>query len=217
MLICRLRDPVNGLTHLVGVVLSVVGAVFLIYAAAQHAQAGYVVAASIFGASLLLLYTASTLYHLLPLSDRGTAILRRVDHMMIFVLIAGTYTPLCLITLAGKWGWILLWTIWGLAAVGVAMKLFWFNAPRWFSTLFYVLMGAIVVAFLPLLSGLLSPAAVAWIAGGGILYIIGAIIYATKLPILNCSRWFGFHEVFHLFVLGGSFCHFWFIYNYVLA
>ncbi|NLB18905.1 MAG: hemolysin III family protein, partial [Syntrophomonadaceae bacterium] len=106
---------------------------------------------------------------------------------------------------------------WGLAAVGVAMKLFWFNAPRWFSTLFYVFMGVIVVTFLPLLSGMLSLAAVAWIAGGGILYIVGAIIYAAKPSLLNFSKWFGFHEVFHLFVLGGSFCHFWFIYRYVLA
>lgn len=213
----KLRDPVSGLTHLGGALLSVLGIVILLVATVRLKMVGHIFAASIFGLSLLLLYTASALYHLLPLSQRGVAVLRRIDHMMIYVLIAGTYTPLCLVTLQGFWGWTLLATIWAVAMVGFAMKLFWFHAPRWFSTLFYVFMGTIVIAFFPLLTGLLAPAAIGWIAGGGILYIIGAVIYATKLPILNFSKWFGFHEVFHLFVMGGSFCHYWAMYRYILV
>ncbi len=213
----KLRDPVSGLTHLVGVFLSMLGAIILIYGAVKQATVWHIVASSIFGASLLLLYTASTLYHLLPLSERGIAVLRRIDHIMIYVLIAGTYTPLCLVTLRGVWGWTLLALIWTIAAIGLAMKLFWFDAPRWFSTTFYVIMGLIVVAFFPLLSQLLPNIALGWIVGGGILYIIGAIIYGTKLPVLNFSRWFGFHEVFHLFVLAGSFCHYWVMYRYILV
>ncbi|MGE5373015.1 MAG: PAQR family membrane homeostasis protein TrhA [Solirubrobacterales bacterium] len=213
----KLREPVSGLTHLAGVVLSVIGAVVLIYGAARDATVWHVVAFAIFGTSLLLLYTASTLYHLLPLSERGVAILRRIDHIMIFVLIAGTYTPVCLITMRGFWGWLLLGIIWSVALFGLAMKLIWFNAPRWLYTTFYVVMGLIVVGFLPVLVKLLPAAAIIWIAAGGALYIIGAIIYGTKLPAFNISRHFGFHEVFHLFVLGGSFCHYWTMYRYLLV
>lgn len=171
----------------------------------------------VYGASLIMLYLASTLYHLLPLSQEGIARLRRLDHMMIYVLIAGTYTPLCLITLHGLWGWVLLSIIWTLALIGFAMKIFWFDAPRVLSTLFYVLMGTVVLAFLPILLNLLSLNALLWFLGGGLLYIIGAIIYATKLPILNFAKGFGFHEVFHLFILGGSFCHFWFVFRFILG
>ncbi|MGE5418182.1 MAG: PAQR family membrane homeostasis protein TrhA [Acidobacteriota bacterium] len=213
----KLREPVSGLTHLAGVILSILGAVILIYGAAKQATVWHIVAFSIFGASMLLLYTASTLYHLLPLSERGVAILRKIDHMMIYVLIAGTYTPICLVTLRGAWGWTLLGIVWSVAAIGFAMKLFWFDAPRWFSTSFYVFMGVIVVAFIPLLLQQMSVEGLKWIAYGGAMYIVGAIIYGTKLPVLNFSKWFGFHEVFHLFVLGGSLCHYWVMYRYVLA
>ncbi|MGI5912159.1 MAG: PAQR family membrane homeostasis protein TrhA [Syntrophomonadaceae bacterium] len=215
-MLSKFKDPVSGLTHLAGVFLSIIGAIILIYQSVLVATPWHIIAFSIFGASLFLLYLASTLYHLLPLSERGTAILRRIDHMMIYVLIAGTYTPICLVTLRGLWGWILLAIIWSLALAGFAMKLFWFNAPRWFSTLCYVWMGLLVLAFFPLLVKPLSPAAIGWIVAGGIMYIIGAIIYGTKLPALNFSRWFGFHEVFHLFVLAGSFCHYWFMYRFLL-
>lgn len=212
----KLRDPVSGLTHLLGVVLSVIGAAVLIVGAVRGATVWHIVAFSVFGASLLLLYTASTLYHLLPLSERGTAILRRIDHIMIFVLIAGTYTPICLIALRGFWGWLLLGVIWAVALLGLVMKLVWFDAPRWLYTSFYVLMGLIVVGFLPLLVHLIPAAAIEWIIAGGVLYIIGAVIYGTKLPALNFSKAFGFHEIFHLFVLGGSFCHYWVMYRFLL-
>jgi hemolysin III len=201
---------------MMGVFLSLLGAIILIYGAVKHATVWHVVAFSIFGASLLMLYTASTLYHLLPLSERGIAVLRRIDHIMIYILIAGTYTPICLIVLRGFWGWTLLAIIWTVAGIGLAMKIFWFNAPRWFSTLFYVLMGLIVVGFIPILLKFLPPVAINWLIAGGVMYIAGAIIYGTKLPAFNVSRFFGFHEVFHLFVLAGSLCHYWMMYRYVL-
>lgn len=211
----KIKDPVSGLTHLLGVLLSITGLVILVYYASIQATPWHVVSFSIFGASLILLYTASTLYHLLPISEKGTRILRRIDHMMIFVLIAGTYTPVCLVPLRGAWGWSLFGCIWGFAAAGIMLKILWLNAPRWLSTLFYVLMGwLVVIAFLPLIHSIPS-GGIIWLVAGGILYSIGAVIYGTKWPPI-ASKWFGFHEIFHLFVLGGSLCHFWLMFRYVL-
>jgi hemolysin III len=211
----RVKDPFSGFSHLVGAVLSAVGLFFLIKYAVANGTVWHIVSFSIFGASLILLYTASSLYHLLIVSDRGSTILRKIDHMMIYVLIAGTYTPVCLIPLRGSWGWSLLISIWSIAMVGIILKLLWFNAPRWLYTLFYVIMGwLIVIAFIPLVRTM-PAAAIAWLVAGGLLYTIGAVIYGTKWPRLK-SRVFGFHEVFHLFVLYGSFCHFWMMFRYVL-
>ncbi len=200
-----------------GALLAVLGTGILIKGALENGSPYMLIALLVYGFSLIMLYLASTLYHLLPLSEKGVAILRRLDHMMIYVLIAGTYTPLCIITMHGLWGWVLFSTIWALALVGFAMKIFWFDAPRVISTLFYVLMGIVVVAFLPILLNLLSVKALVWLLGGGILYLIGAVIYATKLPLLNFSREFGFHEIFHLFILGGSLCHYWFVFRFILG
>ncbi len=211
----KLREPVSGITHGVGVLLSIVGLVLLVYYASISSTVWHVVSFSIFGASLILLYTASTLYHLLPLSEKGIALLRRIDHMMIYVLIAGTYTPVCLVVLKGVWGWSLLVSVWLIAVVGIFMKIFWFNAPRWISTLFYTLMGwLVVVASWPLIQSI-PLGGLGWLAAGGLLYTIGALIYGFKWPNFN-FKWFGFHEIFHLFVLGGSFSHFWLMYRYVL-
>jgi len=210
----RLRDPVSGLTHLVGAGLSIVALIILVYYAATKASAWHVVSFAIFGTSLILLYTASTLYHLLPVSEKGTRVLRRIDHMMIFVLIAGTYTPICLIPLRGGWGWSLFVAIWVIAVTGIILKGVWFNAPRWLSTLFYTAMGwLVVVAFLPLVRSL-PVGAMGWLVAGGIMYTIGALLYGLKWP--KGRKYFGFHEIFHLFVLAGSFCHFWVMYQYVL-
>ena len=211
----KLREPISGLTHGVGVLLSIVGLVLLVYHATVYSTVWHIISFSIFGASLILLYTASTLYHLLPLSEKGVALLRRIDHMMIYVLIAGTYTPVCLVVLRGAWGWSLLVSVWLVAIVGICMKIFWFNAPRWLSTLFYTLMGwLVVVASWPLIQSI-PLGGLGWLAAGGLLYTIGALIYGFKWPNFN-FKWFGFHEIFHLFVLGGSFSHFWMMYRYVL-
>ncbi|MDF2521739.1 MAG: hemolysin, partial [Clostridia bacterium] len=125
----KLREPVSGLSHLIGAVLSLVGLVLMIYYAVQVGTVWHIVSFSIFGGSLILLYTASTIYHLLTISDKGVRVLRKIDHVMIFVLIAGTYTPICLIPLRGGWGYSLLAVIWGVAIVGAIMKLLWFDAP----------------------------------------------------------------------------------------
>jgi hemolysin III len=210
----KVKDPVSGFTHLAGALLSVTGLVVLIYVAARKGTPWHIVSFAVFGASLILLYTASTLYHLLPLSEKGTWTLRKVDHMMIYVLIAGTYTPICLVVLRGIWGWSILGCIWALALLGIIMKIFWLNAPRWLSTLFYLSMGwLIIIAFPPLLETV-PLRGIYWLAAGGILYTAGAVIYGIKKP--NIVKGFGFHEIFHLFVMGGSFHHFWLMYRYVL-
>ncbi len=208
------REPINGLTHFLGILLSIAGLVLLVVFAAMRGTAWHVVSFSIFGASLVLLYTASTLYHWLPLQEKGQRILRRIDHMMIYVLIAGTYTPICLIPLRGAWGWGMFGVIWGLAIIGIVLKAFWLNAPRWVNTSFYLGMGWVaVVAFYPLVIAM-ELGALLWLLAGGVLYSVGAIIYAIKKPTLH--RHFGFHEIFHIFVMLGSFSHFMLMWHYVL-
>ncbi|MGI6585585.1 MAG: PAQR family membrane homeostasis protein TrhA [Lutisporaceae bacterium] len=204
----KVKDPFSGFSHLAGAVLSVAGLCLLVRYALENGTVWHIVSFSIFGTSLILLYTASSLYHLLTVSEKGTKILRKIDHIMIYVLIAGTYTPVCLIPLRGGWGWSLLISIWSIAMTGIILKVLWFNVPRRLYTLFYLLMGwLIVIAFIPLVKSM-PAAAIFWLAAGGLLYTAGAIIYGTKWPKLKLKG-FGFHEVFHIFVLYGSFCHFW--------
>lgn len=211
----RLKDPVSGLTHLAAALLSVAALVLLVYYAVRVGTAWHVVAFAIFGASLILLYTASSLYHLLPLSERGTRILRRLDHIMIFLLIAGTYTPVCLVPLRGGWGWSLLVTVWTLALAGVFLKLFWLQAPRWLSTGIYLFMGwLIVIAIWPLVQNM-PLGALVWMGIGGLFYTVGAVIYGLKRPNIIPGV-FGFHEIFHIFVMAGSFSHFWMMLHYIL-
>jgi len=209
-----LREPVNGLTHLAGVILSMVGLIVMILAAVRYGTVWHVVAFSIFGTSLILLYSASALHHLLPLSERGVSILERIDHIMIFVLIAGTYTPFCLIPLRGAWGWSLFGIIWGLALAGIMFKIFWMDAPRWLSTSIYLLMGWVVlIAFYPLVISL-PGGALSWLAMGGLIYSVGAVIYAFKWPN-PFPKVLDYHGIWHLLVLAGSFCHFWAIFSYI--
>ncbi|MTI95370.1 MAG: hemolysin III family protein [Firmicutes bacterium] len=209
-----LKDPISGLTHFVGALLAVAGLVLLVVFGYMEGTAWHVVSFAIFGASMILLYTASTLYHWLPLGEKGSAIMRRIDHMMIYVLIAGTYTPVCLVAIRGGWGWSLFGSIWGLAIAGIVLKIFWLDAPRWLATSFYLFMGWLaVVAFYPLIHSV-PIGGIFWLVFGGILYSIGAVIYAVKKP--NLHRHFGFHEIFHLFVMAGSFSHFLLMWRYIL-
>lgn len=209
-----LREPVNGLTHLAGGVLAVAGLVVLLVGAAGAGRPDQLVAFGVFGASLIVLYTASALYHLLPLSPAGVARLRRLDHMSIFALIAGTYTPFCLLVLEGGWRWGLLGLIWGLALGGVLIKLFWMDAPRWLSVLIYLGMGWIAVIAGPQLFRTLPAGGIAWVLAGGLIYSAGALVYGLKRPN-PAPGIFGFHELWHLFVLAGSACHFWAVLEYV--
>lgn len=210
----KLREPVSGLTHLAGALLSVAGLILLVVTGVLKGTVWHVVSFAIFGVSLILLYTASALYHLLPLSPAGIKTLKRVDHMMIFVLIAGTYTPFCLLPLRGPWGWTLLGLIWSIALGGIAMKIFWLNAPRWLSTVLYVLMGWIVLIAIYPLSQVVPAGGIFWLVTGGVIYTLGAVVYATQWPDFVPGK-FGFHELWHLFVMGGSFSHFWAVLRYV--
>lgn len=201
----RIKEPVSCLTHLGGAIAALICTVALIYTAVPRGVP-YVVSFTVFGVAMILLYTSSALYHMLRVSKRVSRILQRIDHTMIFSFIAGTYTPACLIALRGVWGWVILVTVWGMAAAGLFMKLFWLTAPRLLSTLVYLIMGWVaVVAIVPLFKAL-STAAFILLLLGGVSYTIGAVIYALKRPKLF-PRYFGFHEVFHIFVLLGSTFH----------
>ena len=171
----------------------------------------------IFMLSMVLLYGASTLYHSVVVPDKVLRVFRKLDHMMIFVLIAGSYTPVCMIVLGGKMGYELLAAVWGIAAVGMLVKALWINCPKWFSSVIYIAMGWVCVFVFRELLATLSPAAFLWLLAGGIIYTVGGVIYALKLPLFNAKHiGFGSHEIFHLFVMAGSICHFIFMYQYVL-
>jgi len=214
-LILRLKDPISGLSHLFGAFLSVAGLTVLVTFAALKATSWHVVGFSVYGSSMVLLYSASALYHLFPLSSPHTDLFRTIDHIMIYVLIAGTYTPICLVPLRGTWGWSILSVVWGLTLLGLVFKLFWMEAPRWLSTLIYLVMGWVCLAAIhPLVTTLPAPG-LAWLLAGGVFYSVGALIYALKRPNLIPGR-FGFHELFHFFVLAGSFCHFWMMLQHIL-
>ena len=211
MILQKIRDPVSSLTHLAGAVLGVFCTAALIYKAIPYGPL-YLTAFGIFGATLVMLYTTSAIYHMPKSTGESLLVLRRIDHSMIFFLIAGTYTPTCLIPLRGPWGWSILAVVWGLALAGTCMKIFWIQAPRMLSTSIYVVMGWIViVAFYPLLNAV-SATAFAFLLTGGLLYTLGAVIYALKWPPMP-FKWFGFHELFHVFVLLGSAFHVLFMFQ----
>lgn len=211
----KVREPVSGFTHLGAAILSVIGTVFLIVYGVSIGTPLHIIGYSIFGASLILLYTASSLYHLLPVPPKVVAILRKIDHMMIYVLIAGTYTPICLTALKGKLGLGLLITIWSLALLGIVLKLVWFDAPRWLYTAFYVIMGWLVVFAIFPMAKVIPLAGIGLLFAGGISYTLGAIIYGTKWPGRN-AKIFGFHEIFHIFIIIGSLFHYFFILKYAI-
>ncbi len=210
----RLREPVNGLTHLTGGLLASIGLIVLLVTAAGEGRTDQLVAFGIFGFSLITLYSASALYHLLPLSPPGVARLRRVDHMSIFLLIAGTYTPFCLLALDGAWQVGLLCLIWGLALCGILFKLLWMEAPRWLSVALYLGMGWVALVAAPALFRAVPAGGMAWVLAGALVYSAGALIYGLKRPN-PVPGVFGFHELWHLFVMAGSACHFWAVLGYI--
>ena len=200
----RLREPWNSLTHWAGALLALLALGGLLWYAGERHLSWWPFL--VFGLSMLFLYTASALYHSLRVGERALLRLRKLDHSAIFLLIAGSYTPVAYFGLSGVWQSVVLLFIWGVALSGVALKLLTMRLPRWVSTLLYVLMGWTALAFLPQLSVRLSGPALFWLAAGGVMYSVGAVVYGTK-------RWnprpgvFGFHEIWHLFVLGGSGAH----------
>lgn len=211
-----IREPGSAITHLIGVILSVLATTPLLIKVAVQDDHTALIAMAIFMCSMVALYTASTIYHSVTVRDRILRVFRKLDHMMIFVLIAGSYTPICLIVLGGKSGYTLLAVVWGIALVGMTIKACWITCPKWFSSVIYIAMGWICLAVFGTLWNTLPHSAFLWLLAGGIIYTVGGVIYALKLPIFNAKhRFFGSHEIFHLFVLGGSICHFIFMYQYV--
>ena len=214
----KVRDFVSGLTHCIGAGLSIAGLPILVVTAALKGDAYDVVSYSIFGSGLVLLYLFSTLYHWLNISERGQNVFRKFDHIMIYILIACSYTPVCLGPLRGPWGWSIFGVVWGFAVLGTILSAIWIKAPRALTTTIYIVMGWMVVfAAYPLIkvfkdANLLY--SLIWLLIGGIFYTIGGIIYWKKKP-KNKIYGFGFHEIFHIFVMLGSFCQYWFILNYV--
>jgi hemolysin III len=209
-----LREPVNGFIHVAAALLASVGLIVLLAKAASADRTDQLVAFGIFGFSLIALYTASSLYHLLPLSPRGVARLRQLDHMMIFVLIAGTYAPFCLLALDGGWRVGLLCLIWSLALCGILLKLYWMDSPRWLSVALYLGMGWVALIAAPALFRAVPIGGMVWVLAGALIYSAGALIYGLKRPNLVPGV-FGFHELWHLFVVAGSACHFWAVLWYI--
>ena len=209
------REPVNAISHGAGALGSVAALTLMVVYAAVRAEVWHVVSFAVFGTTLILMYTSSFLYHALRLSEKTLLLFRKIDHIMIFMVIAGSYTPLCLVPLRGPWGWSLFGTVWGIAVIGVFLKIFFMNAPRWISTLIYLSMGWLcVIAIYPLVKTL--PAmALFWLAAGGVFYSVGAVVYALKKPD-PFPDVFGFHEIWHCFVILGSASHFWLSFNYVM-
>jgi hemolysin III len=210
----RFREPINGLTHLAGGLLAFAGLIVLLATATRAGRIDQLVAFGVFGLSLIGLYSASALYHLMPLSQAGIARLRRVDHMSIFLLIAGTYTPFCLLALDGGWRVGLLCLIWGLALCGILLKLFWMDAPRWLSVALYLGMGWVALVAAPALFRAVPAGGMTWVLAGALIYSAGALIYGLKRPN-PMPEVLGFHELWHLFVVAGSACHFWAVLWYI--
>ena len=212
-----IREPGSAITHFIAMMMAVFAATPLLIKAALSSDGKItLLALGIFCISMILLYGASATYHSLNISGKALRIFRKIDHMMIFVLIAGSYTPVCLIILGGKLGYTLLSVVWGIALFGMILKACWVTCPKWFSSVIYIAMGWVCLGVFGTLWNVLPHAAFGWLLAGGIIYTIGGVIYALKLPIFNGKhKFFGSHEIFHLFVMGGSICHFIFMYLYV--
>ena len=205
----KIKDPVSGFSHLVGVMLSIVGTYFLLINAQSIEQ---IICFLIFGITSFVLYTASTIYHLFGGPDFEVGVLRKIDHASIYLLIAGTFTPFCILIVKGIWGMATLTFVWVLAIIGTTamfLNSFWKHFPRWAATGLYLLMGWIAVLIIYPMK--MYPIMLLWIFIGGIFYTIGAVIYAIKKP--NLFKGFGFHELFHIFVLLGTISHFVAIYK----
>ena len=209
------NEPMSSLTHLFGVLLSIAATVLMIVAAVRHGTAWHVVSFSVFGASLILLYLASTVYHSIPKSHRLKKTFQRIDLSLIFVLIAGSYMPILLVPMRGVWGWTIFGVVWGVALIGVVIQIFKIKHKYWVDVVLYLSMGWIVMIALPILLKTLSPISFAWLLIGGVAYTIGVIFLALD-RVVPRSRWFGMHEIFHVFVLAGSFSHFLLMYKYIV-
>ncbi|MBO5098223.1 MAG: hemolysin III family protein [Agathobacter sp.] len=212
-----IREPGSAITHYIGMMMALIAAVPLVIKASLSQNMLCIIAMVIFIGSMVLLYGASATYHAVNLTGKALKAFKKIDHMMIFVLIAGSYTPVCLLVLEPDVGLPLLGLVWGTAVIGMLIKLFWVTCPKWFSSIIYIAMGwECVLVFGPLVETL-ETGAFWWLLIGGLFYTVGGVIYALKIPFLNhLHKYFGLHEIFHLFIMAGSVCHFVFMFNYVI-
>ena len=211
-----IREPGSAITHFIGMMMAIVAATPLMVKVSLDLDLTACIAMAVFICSMVALYGASAIYHSVTVKDNILKVFRKLDHMMIFVLIAGSYTPVCLIVLGGQLGYTLLAVVWGIALVGMLIKMCWITCPKWFSSVIYIAMGWVCLAVFGTLWNTLPHSAFLWLLAGGIIYTAGGVIYALKLPVFNARhKYFGSHEIFHLFVMGGSVCHFVFMYLYV--
>ncbi|MCF0122343.1 MAG: hemolysin III family protein [Lachnospiraceae bacterium] len=213
----RLKNPGSAFTHGFGCIFSVLATYVLLEKTASRRGISGVMALGIFMFSMIFLYGASTLYHSLNINPSVNCRLRKMDHMMIFSLIAGTYTPVCTLVIGGKVGTILCTIIWVMALVGMVIKGICITCPKWFSSAIYIVMGWLIIVSFPWFWPVLSNLAFRWLFAGGVIYTMGGIIYALRPSAFNRRHpYFGSHEIFHLFVIGGSFCHYIMMYLYVV-
>ena len=201
----KLRDPVSGLTHLSAAIFALFGLILLMVIA--WGDTAKVMSTLIYGISLILMFAASATYHMTIAKPKIINILRKVDHAAIYLLIAGTYTPFCINAFSGFWKWGLLGIIWALALIGVGIKVFIIRVPRWVNAGVYLIMGWLVIAAIKELLSTLAPATLSWLIIGGITYTLGAIIYITRKLDFKPGV-FGFHEVWHIFVMAAAVAHY---------
>lgn len=214
----KLKDPGSAITHFIGMLMAVFATAPLIIRAFSEGT-NVTLSCLVFMVSMILLYGASTMYHSFDMGERKNKILKKFDHAMIFVLIAGSYTPVCLLVIGGKTGIILLWLVWMVGILGIIFKLCWVTCPKWLSSVMYIAMGWMcVMAFTPIMNNMATSEFV-WLLTGGIIYTIGGIIYAVRTPGVKAynerHRYFGTHEIFHVCVMIGSLCHFVMVYHVV--
>ena len=213
----RIKDPGSAITHFGGFIMALIASIPLLLRAAEGSNVTLIIALAIYALSLILLYAASTSYHTFNLSEKGNKRLKKWDHIMIFILIAGTYTPICLILLADSIGYLMLTIIWTIAVIGIFLKAFWVYCPKWVSSVLYIAMGWVCLFAITQIYRAMPSGAFSLLVVGGVLYTIGGVLYALKLKALNNKfKHFGSHEIFHLFVIGGSVCHFILMYAFVL-
>lgn len=213
----RLKDPASAITHFIGMVAAVSAAPFLLERAAQAGTVKSIVSSLLFILSMILLYGASTFYHAIITNDKATLLLKKLDHIMIYFLIAGSYTPVCMLVLPTSIGTPLCLIVWGLALAGLFLTAVWVDSPKWLNSTIYIAMGWLCIFAIRSIYHYMCPQAFFWLFAGGVIYTIGGVIYALKLPVFNrLHPGFGGHEIFHLFVMGGSLCHFIMVYSYLL-
>ena len=210
------KDPISALTHFIAFIMCIIASpILLMKGASDHLGSVELLSLSIFSLSTIFLYGASSCYHGFNIGDKKNKILRKIDHAMIGFLVAGTYTPLCIISLRSVGGISLMCYVWVLALLALVIKLFWINCPKWVSSVIYLLMGWACAPSLGVIYNTLPSGGFRLLLLGGITYTIGALIYAMKIPFLERNRHFKSHEIFHLFIMGGTLFHYAMIYLYI--